>query len=353
LATCFSEILAVRPVRILIVVLGLGCAFAVTYWPYLNSGESGDADSNGTLSASGASALPVPRQQRHSPVLANRSPEVLEGFRGETHPLLYGATILDVNAHWSPVGKGRDKIEERIPPEAYALYRNVKPAKANAIYTQRDLSVFLPERVASVGQMWTLDPERVALILKQFHPDVSMQALARGRRSGPDGAFGILRAISDDYLDIVCRIHTEFNFTPAEFRRSPRAPRLWYTPAYLSGRLLVNRKTGTIDYFRIGLPTDKTLNVHLTAAVPPYGEHHDIVRVERMELEGGNHMLLGDRKWDSSIDPAHANARLAQQFYKFNDVAWVPTHEALAAARQHGRPILGIVTWGSLDDQSC
>ena len=38
----------------------------------------------------------------------------------------------------------------------------------------------------------------------------------------------------------------------------------WYTPAYFSGRVLVNRRTGTVDHFRLGLAGDKALNVHLT-----------------------------------------------------------------------------------------
>ena len=38
----------------------------------------------------------------------------------------------------------------------------------------------------------------------------------------------------------------------------------WYSPAYFSGRVLVNISTGTVDHFRLALPTDKMLNVHLT-----------------------------------------------------------------------------------------
>ena len=61
----------------------------------------------------------------------------------------------------------------------------------------------------------------------------------------------------------------------------------WYTPAFFTGRLLVNTATGTVEYFRLELPTDKALNVHLTVDALGYTRQaHDIVRVERMELAG-------------------------------------------------------------------
>jgi hypothetical protein len=244
-------------------------------------------------------------------------------------------------------------MDQSLPPELYTVFHDPKPAKPTAIYTEDDLSTFLPEEIGPAGQVWALDPGKVMYVLRQFHPSVSMHVRARGRRAGPDGAFGVLRAVSADRLDIACRIHAEFDLTPPAARRYAKPPTLWYTPAYLAGRLLVNRKTGVVEYFRIGLPTDKTLNVHLTVTMPPQGEQHDIVRVECMELEGGDRKALEEPKWDESIDLALANARLAHQFYKFNDIAWTPTYMALAVARERRKPIMALVTWGSLDDQSC
>src|SRR5262249_13825194 len=187
----------------------------------------------------------------------------------------------------------------------------------------------------------------------------SMHPQAKGRRAGPDGAFGVLRAVSADYLDIACRIHTEFNLIPKRFLAAYQAGAklpftLWCTPAYFTGRMIVNRKAGTVEYFYLGLPTDKTLNMHFTASVPEWGgEYHDIVRVEHMELTGGDSKLLDNAKWDQSIELAQAKAKLDHQFYKFNDIEWVPTQKALALARETKKPIFAMVMWGSLDDQSC
>src|SRR5689334_6436490 len=46
-------------------------------------------------------------QHQPLPVALNRGPEVLDGFRGDVHPLLHGRTRLEVTAHWTPVGKGQ------------------------------------------------------------------------------------------------------------------------------------------------------------------------------------------------------------------------------------------------------
>jgi hypothetical protein len=182
-----------------------------------------------------------------------------------------------------------------------------------------------------------------------------MHQIASGRRAGPDGAFAILRAISPSYLDILFRIHAEFYLTPDHADSGWRVD-AWYTPAYFLGRVLVNKQTGTVDYFRLGLATDKSLNVHLTVDASPMGfkkQSHDIVRVDRMELTGGSSGLLEKISWQSALNPAQAEGRLAKVFYKFLEIHWVPFDQVLAQAASRKRPIFAIVSWGATDDQSC
>jgi hypothetical protein len=182
-----------------------------------------------------------------------------------------------------------------------------------------------------------------------------MHLVAAGRRAGPDGAFAILRAKSPTYLDIAFRVHAEFYLTrddgsPAQLVDA------WYSPAYLSGRILVNQQTGKVDHFRLGLPTDKSLNVHLTMAAKRMGFHkqaHDIVRVERMELTGGDEELAQRISWLSALTPAEADRRLAKVFYKSLEINWVPFDQVLAQARSRKQPIFAVVSWGAIDDQSC
>jgi hypothetical protein len=288
------------------------------------------------------------------PVASNRGANVRDGFRGQVHPLLHGSTPLEVSAYWTRIGKGRDGLERTVNAEIYSWFTALTPAEPRRTYDPADFSVFLPQAVGEVGQVWSLDPDRVAVFLAQFHPRPSLHLVARGRRGGPDGAFALLRAVSPSYLDIAFRIHAEFFITPDD--RAPVPVAAWYTPAYFAGRLLVNRQAGTVDCFQLALPTDKALNVHLTvdaSALGYGGQAHDIVRVERMELTGGDARLADRVAWDKALTPAEAQRRLAKVFYKFLDIDWVPLEQALAEARRRDRPIFAVVSWGSFDDQSC
>ena len=114
------------------------------------------------------------------------------------------------------------------------------------------------EELGSVGDMWAVDLDGMAVFLGQFHPSVSMHLDATGRRAGPDGGFAILRAMSPMYAEIIFRVHAEYDL----------APGVYYTPAHFSGRLVVNRQEGTVEDFYLGIPTDTSLNVTLTYTLP-------------------------------------------------------------------------------------
>jgi hypothetical protein len=287
------------------------------------------------------------------PVTLNRGADVREGFHGDIHPLLFGQTQLEVTANWTSIGKGRDALDRSVIPLVYSWFTDLRPAEARKTYTARDFSAFLPAEVGEVGQVWELDSNKMADVLKQFHPHPSMRLIATGRRAGPDGAFAILRAVSDSYLDVAFRIHAEFFLTPGEGEPGTAPINAWYSPSYFEGNMLVNKKNGTVDYFRLALANDKSLNVHLT--VQAIGmiakEAHDIVRVERMELAGGR--MPEDLRWAKEMTPAAASAKLAKIFYKSLEIDFVPCNQALALARSRGKPIFAIVSWGSFDDQSC
>jgi hypothetical protein len=289
-------------------------------------------------------------------VASNRGPEVPDGFRGAVHPLLFGCTRLEVTAQWTPVGQGRDKLHRFLPPRLYSWFTDLRPRRPWRTYTEADFSAFLPKAVGEVGQVWALDPERMARVLKQFHPRPSLHLASAGRRGGPDGAFALLRAASPSHLDILFRIHAEFYLTPDDWPADWPPVDAWYTPAYFSGRVLVNRRQGTVDHFRLALATDKALNVHLTLDAPGLADArqaHDIVRVECMELTGGDGGLAEDIRWSKALAPAEARRRLARVFYKFLEIDWVPFDRVQARARRLGRPIFAVVSWGAFDDQSC
>jgi hypothetical protein len=286
----------------------------------------------------------------------NGNADIREGFRGHVHPLLHGHTKLEVTAQWTPIGKGRDQLDRSLNPVVYSWFTDLKPAQQQKTYTEREFSAFLPVRLGEVGQLWSLDADKVAEVLKQFHPRPSMHLVASGRRAGPDGAFALLRAVSPTCLDIAFRIHAEFYLSPPGFPIGQSPINAWYTPAYFTGRILVNKEKGTVDYFRLALATEKALNVHLTvdATAKGYGrEAHDIVRVERMELTGGDSGQLEKISWTKELPASQDRARLAKVFYKSLNIDWVPLDQALAQARSRGKPIFAVVSWGATDDQSC
>lgn len=336
----------------LLVVLPLLAIFTASWLIRHYGPDSRDASAPADLvSAASPPAGESGLSNPHAPVPLNRGPEVRDGFRGDVHPLLFGKTRLEVAARWSSVGE----VEKMINPTLDAWFANLRPIQERQTYTENDFSAFLPETLGEVGQLWALDADKILKFLRQFHPRPSLQLVASGRRAGPDGAFALLRAVSPSYLDIAFRIHAEFSLEPEGPAGEPPPIRVWYTPAAFTGRMLVNRKKGTVDHFRLELPADKAINVHLTVNVRGEGKNqpHAIVRVENMDLRGGDDGVVEKTPWTTALSRAEADRRLGKVFFKFLEIDWVPFDAVAAEARSRGRPIFALVSWGSIDDQSC
>lgn len=292
------------------------------------------------------------------PAPLNPDVQVQEGFRGDVHPLLHGQTLLEVTAYWTPVVLSAAKnvavrsvlnlpaTDSTALVQSFLkspnLFLNSANVRKRKFYTAREFSVFLPQDVPPAGQIWAIDEVKVAAFLKQFHPNPSTRFVGLGRRVGPDGAFAILRAVSSNYLDILFRLHVEFVVSSS----------VRYAPAYFSGRVLVNREAGTVEYFQMQVPTDKTFNV-IVAVARSGATVHDMARVDRMELSGGTGELVGQVDWVDAIDSSEAHHKLKSVFYKFLDIDWIPADKVLTIARERNKPILAMTMWGALDDQSC
>ena len=308
-----------------------------------------------------------PTHFHYESVGTNRDVQVPEGFHGDVHPLLHGETGLELLARWKPTlseaKRGGIKLgiidnasspEYSIPADIVKLLTESTVAVERATYGARDLSVFLPREVSDVGQMWTIDPERAAAFLRQFHPRISTTFdrydQPYGRRPGPAGAFGILRAVSADYVDVLFRVHAEFDLSEGV---------ALYTPACFLGRMLVDRQAGTVEYLQMRVPTDKSVNVDITLSfrLPqrPRKQVSNIVfeHVDPMELAGGDAGLHARIDWQDELDLEDAHHRLKSAFYKFMDVDWVPPERVIAIAEEAKKPIVFVVLTSPLDDQSC
>jgi hypothetical protein len=293
---------------------------------------------------------------RRVPVALNRGPEVQDGFDGETHPALHSHSELEVTANWDfdRNQAGTQSFLSGSPPQVNDLFMKLKVATPTRTYTERDFSRFLPAKEpGAVGQMWAVDLDKCAEFLKQFHPNPSMRLVAKGRRAGPDGAFAVLRAVSPTHLDILLRVHAEFDVLPDREKRYGVASEAWYSPGYLIGRLVINRQSGTVEYFSLGVPTDKRYNIHVTAGYGDLGEGHGWMRVERMELAGGNKEGADRIRWADQIEVADARDRLAKVFYKFKEINWLAFEKVQEAARAQGKPIFVVTAMGALDNQTC
>ena len=264
------------------------------------------------------------------------------GFQGDVHPLIDPQSQLAVTATWSRVGTGRARELGYFPDRFYAPFRSLQVRQPERVFTARDFSGLMPVDVPAVGDVWSLDRDKVAEFVRQFHATASLHPAAAGRRAGPDGAFGVLRAISETHLDIHLRIHVEFDLEPG----------VWLTPASLTGRLLVNRQTGVVEFFKLALPSDRALNTTLTVRLPTEALI-DIVRVEQMSLIGGDESRIASLAWDEEITESVAEQKLKQVFYRFLAIDWIPLPETLATARERKKPICAVVVWGGLDEQSC
>lgn len=300
----------------------------------------------GCSSQNSTESPPVSVEAETQPILveAHRASEIPEGFRGDVHPLLTGAKLVDVVAFWTPVGTGRGLQLGYFPEQFYGSFRELRVAEARRTYTASHFSAFLPkdDDLGSVGRMWAVDLEKVSDFLSQFHPGISMKVRSTGRRAGPNGGFAMLRAVSPTHAEIVFRVHAEIDV----------APGLFYTPAHFSGSLIVNKQSGTIENFELGIPTDRTLNVTLSAILPREALI-EIVLVRQMELRSIRDAGSLSIDWAEALDLAEARHKLKEAFYGFMEIDWVPAEQALSLARKNDKPIFAVVTWGAIDDQSC
>jgi hypothetical protein len=312
-------------VILVLVLCSPGCS-KKTEWP-----DSSELDQSPSIPADGIGQ-----------VTADREPEVETGFRGDVHPALKGEQLLELRAVCSPVGTGMGFKQEFFPSQFRPLFDAFSIAEALHDYSSADFSIFLPQQIGEPGQLWKLDVGRVAPFLRQFHHGASMNLEAPGRKSGPNGGYAVLRAVSETHLEIVARVHAEFVLAAGTY----------LTPAYFECRLLIDRKIGQVTDFALSVPTDVSLNTTLTVVLPTEALI-DIIHVDKMELRGGDAKAGDEYAWTDQVSMEQARKKLKRAFYKFMEIQWVKPELAIAEAKQQNRPILAIVLWGDLDDQSC
>lgn len=153
------------------------------------------------------------------------------------------------------------------------------PNQARINVPSKSFSAFMPNEISSIkiGETWNIIPVvtnhydehlsnnryhppelksnkevLVFKLLQMFHKNVFLYP-----RFPPTGATMYLRAYNDIYLDILFRIHAEY-----QINEPPHFP-FWFTPSGFNGRLIIAKNLSKVLYFNMFVPHSKRLNVDM------------------------------------------------------------------------------------------
>lgn len=254
---------------------------------------------------------------------------------------------LEVKAFWEPITSSGSGFGQ-----AWSELRDFRPAEEVHRYSMQDFAVLLPSHPVSVGDTWKLDKEDCVRFLKQFHGGAtSVEHFDNG--DSPENGLATLARYNDQVAVILARFHGVFVLKEG-----------WLTPGQFQVTLVVDRETGAVTYFRCKVPLaavnfdtnwkilDGEVNgQRIDPNNPPIATDSGVI--PRMELLGGNDSLLKGQEWTDSMSDDAAWSKIEKELYPFRQVDWVEFEQALAAARQTGKPLHVVTVDGTLCDESC
>ena len=264
------------------------------------------------------------------------------------------AKKLKLTAHWAPFTDSKYNFGKR-----WETLKQLKPAQKVKSYSQNELAVFLPPSKLKFGEYWKVKIDDVIPILKQFHSG----ATKRLHHGGPQGAYGVIVAENDKFRRIRSRVHAQFNLKDGK-----------YVPSQFAGDFVVERSTGKIVAFKLGMPprrnnvdlnweTGKMVEVKGPDGKPLIGKDGkpvkyrgviaDIGYCERLELIGGNWKQVNEFQWDQKLKPEDVDKNFRKKFYRFAQIDWLPWEQAVAQSKKSGKPLHVVALFGALDDESC
>ena len=228
--------------------------------------------------------------------------------------------------------------------DALANLQAVEPEKQYSAAVFRD---FLPAEAVSVGEYWEIKQASVQKLLKQLHPNPSLEM--RAEMYGIEEAKGLwacLRAYNDQLVHIVFRIHAEFALTDG-----------WFTPSQFAGHLIIDRAQETLVFFQMYLPAG-TLNfdVHWETTLEGWDAPRwitDAGYCSQMELRTGTQNVLQDAEFTEVITQEEAERSLILRFYESQRINWVSLEEALEMTQAQQKPVHVISVDGPLADEAC
>ncbi|GIY51207.1 selenoprotein N [Caerostris extrusa] len=155
-------------------------------------------------------------------------------------------------------------------------------------------------------------------LLSLFHPHPFLWT-----RFQPQGTVAIVRAIEDNFYDIMFRMHAEF-----QLNKPPLHP-FWFTPSQFQGRLIISKDATVVKFFYMGVP-DTKLNVDMEWLNGPTEDSMevDIGYMPQMSLISSAisvssldkieiHQKLSSVKWNAEITEEEALNSLESEMFSF------------------------------------
>lgn len=257
-----------------------------------------------------------------------------------------GDAKVPVKGSIAPIEHTQSNYHVEFEWDELANLRVAAPEKA---YSASVFRAFLPDEAVSVGNPWQIKEAGVLELLQQLHPHPRLDM----RGYGDPGLWACLRAYTDEFADIVFRIHTEFKLGDG-----------WFTPSQFTGHLIINRLEETVSFFQMRLP-DGPVNFEVSWQDEKSWDDSnwimDVGFCAQMELRAGPEDVLRDvtsrlesaTSGSTTITQGEAERVLNRQFYKSEHIDWVSMEAALELAQAQQKPIHAISIDGPLADEVC
>ncbi|MDE0686604.1 MAG: hypothetical protein OXI61_00375 [Candidatus Poribacteria bacterium] len=217
---------------------------------------------------------------------------------------------------------------------------NLRVAEPEKRYPASVFHAFLPDTPVSIGESWKVEEEGALTLLRQLHPNPSLDMHINVGDSR--GLWACLRAYDDKFADIVFRIHAEFKLEDG-----------WFTPSQFAGHLVIDRIEEKVAFFEMSVP-DGPINFDVNWKRNKYANHSIVAGgFCQMELRAGTQDLLENVEFTASILQETAEHTLIQRFYKSQQINWVLPEQVLEIAQTQQKPIHAISIDGPLMDESC
>ena len=226
---------------------------------------------------------------------------------------------------------------------------NLRVAAPEKEYSASIFHAFLPDEAVSVGSPWQIEEVGVLELLRQLNPNPHLDM----RGYGDPGLWACLRAYTDEFADIVFRIHTEFKLGNG-----------WFTSSQFTGHLVINRLEETVSFFQMCVP-DGPVNFQVSWEDEKSFDDDNWIAdtgfCAQIELRAGTEDVLRDittrlenvTSGSTAITQEEAERALNCQFYKSEQIDWVSMETALELAQAQQKPIHVISIDGPLADEVC